>query len=118
VLRATSEAPKDAYQARLDAWGETIMARIDEAQNIAKDAHSRASRASLDNIEQDSLMGSMAADIAALREKHEAVNLVIETAVKKLSGLSSPQVATLIGTIATIAAGALAAFAKGKGWIP
>jgi len=125
VIRAKSDAPPDPVQARLDAWGEAIFARLDEATTTASSASTAAKRASKENEDQNAAIGRAVSSIdevkvrvTALEEKGDVLQKTAELAVKKLSGLSSPKMSAALGTIATILAGALAAYAKGKGWIP
>lgn len=125
VLRSTSDAPPDPALARIDAWGEAIFARIDEATTTASSASSAAKRASKENEDQNAAIGLAVSSIeevktrvTALEAKGDVLQETATLAVKKLSGLSSPQLSSALGALATIIAGALAAYAKAKGWIP
>jgi hypothetical protein len=125
VLRAKSDAPPDPVQARLDAWGEVIFARLEEATTTASTASTAAKRASRENEDQNGAIGQALSSIeevktrvTALEEKGDVLQKTAALAVKKLSGLSSPKMSAALGTIATILAGALATYAKSKGWIP
>lgn len=125
ALRAPSDHPPDPVQARLDAWGEALVA-------VVEDAKSTAARASRENLEQDAALGALVASGAKLEKRVEALESDVATVkvaavstekivgavLSRLSGIASPQVVAAVGTLLTILAGAVATYAKAKGWLP
>lgn len=125
VLRAPSDHPPDPVTARIDAWGEVFVARIDELGTTA-------ARASRDNLEQDAAIGQLVGetakletrvgvietDLAAVKSSSATTEKIVGAVLSRLSGIASPQVVAAVGTLLTIAAGALATYAKARGWLP
>lgn len=124
VIRAPSEHPQDPAVVRIDQWGEVLLARIEETATTANDARATSARASKDNVKQDAAIGVLVADmvgvkadVATIKSENATGVALAQLAVDKLSKAVSPQLATTIGTLVTIAVGALIAWAKGKGYL-
>jgi len=124
-LRAPSEAPPDPVQARLDLWGEAIVATVQEAKAEATAATTHAARASKENLAQDAAITQIVTDVAEVKtdvatiKKENAQGLqLVQTVVSQLTAKWPAAAQAAATAIATAALGAFYAWAKAKGWLP
>lgn len=124
-LRAPSDAPPDPVQARLDMWGEAIVATVQEAKAEAATATTHAARASKENLAQDAAIAQIVTDVAEVKtdvatiktENKQGLQLV-QTVVAQLTAKWPAAAQAAATAFATAALGALYAWGKAKGWLP